>query len=468
VAVSKSFALFALLAPSLAVADDTASIAFRQAQDLENAGKWAEACPLYEASYHADPQIGVLLHLAICHEHVGKLASAWAEYTDAAELAHRKGDNRESLAQQSADALKPKLAHLHLNPPAAPPTGLAVRRDNVDITVLVGTDMPIDAGEHELVANAPGFLEWKKSVTIGALPATITLDIPALEKAPDAALPPKVEPKDGNLAITTQPDAHIYLDDQEVATGHYEHAIKPGRHTLRVNAPGMRLYQTEIYVENGENRSVDVPLEKEYVPPPPENLPSFELGASAAPGVKLRHDNPGVLAYRIETAFRFGRRVNFGAYVELGSIDTSNACGFDMAGPMPSSSFDIGTHYQLNACNFVMPGLQLQIHVFPPNHAFDPYFGLAPGFRFGLVKYTPYTTSIAAPPQEETFLAIVTGARAGFDYHPYPEFMGWAIGGFLDAEVEVFGDEACKQCGNNKDGRQALWLLFGLRSTVAF
>lgn len=476
-----ALALAFALVPSLALADDTAGIAYRQAEDLVKQGKWAEACPFYEASYKADAQIGVLLHLADCHEHVGKLASAWIEYTDAVEFAHRKGDNREALAQQRADALKPKLAHLHLNPPAAPPAGLVVRRDNVDITVLVGTDMPIDPGDHELSASAPGFLEWKKKLTIGALATTTALDIPALEKAPEQPTEPTnptkpPEPRDGSLKIGTQSDAQIFVDDQLVATGRYEHAIKPGRHTVRVTAPGTHAYQTELYILDGENRAVDVALEKEVaiVAPagPAEDLPSFELAASLAPGVKLRNDKPGVVAYRAEFAFRFGRRVNFGAYVEGGSIDASNACGFDMPGPMSGSTFDFGTHYQFNQCWYVMPGLQLLIHVFPAKkHAIDPYFGLTPGFRFGLIKYTPYLTSIPGQTQSDTFLGIVAGMRAGVDYHPRPDFAGWAVGGFVENQLTIVGDEQCSDCSartNDHKTQTSVSLFFGLRSSLAF
>ena len=48
--------------------------------------------------------------------------------------------------------------------------------------------------------------------------------------------------------------------------------------------------------------------------------------------MKLRHDNPLVTVIRPEIAFRFGRRTNFGLFVEYGQIDKSNACGFDMPG----------------------------------------------------------------------------------------------------------------------------------------
>lgn len=458
--------------PRVSLADDTASIAYQQAEELAKQNKWAEACPLYESSYRADPQIGVLLHLADCHEHVGRLASAWAEFTDAVELAHRKGDNREAFAQGRADALKPKLARLHLTPPPSPPPGLAVHRDGVDVTVFVGTDAPIDPGEHELVATAPGYLEWRKKITIGTLATTTTLDIPALEKAPVTEPAKPAEPKPGTLAIAAQGDAQIVVDDQPPQTGHFEAQVKPGRHVVHVTAPGMHAYQTEVVVLDGENRSIDVALEKEapvYVAPPPgEELPTFTLAASMSPGVKLRNGDPATIAYRVEGAFRIGRRVDLGVYAEYGTIDTSTNCGFDsMLGANQGSPYDIGTHYQLNSCAYLMPGLLLFVHA-RPTSTLDPIFGITPAFRFGFTDFTPYLANMPGKESSEVFPAIVTGIHAGVDYHPRPDYRAWGIGAYVEDEVTIYGQETCDQCQRNNKGQTFMSLFAGVRSTLAF
>src|SRR5262249_55078258 len=158
-----------------------AAAAFDKATELEKQGKWADACPLYEASYRADPQIGVLLHLAICHEQIGKLASAFAEFTDAADLAKSRHDPREQTARERAAALAAKLAKLYVAPPSKPIPGLVVTRDGVDITALVGTSVPVDTGEHEIAASAPGYTSWSTKITV-APKANAAVDVPLLVK----------------------------------------------------------------------------------------------------------------------------------------------------------------------------------------------------------------------------------------------------------------------------------------------
>src|SRR5205823_4901204 len=145
----------ALAAPYARADEATARATFKQAEDLRKAGKWADACPLYEASYRDDPQLGVLLHLADCHEKVDKLATAYSEFLDAAELAQKRGDPRAAGAKAEADALLPRVPKLHIAPPPKLYPGLSVKRDGADVTVLVGSDMPIDAGDHEISASAP-------------------------------------------------------------------------------------------------------------------------------------------------------------------------------------------------------------------------------------------------------------------------------------------------------------------------
>src|SRR5262245_38236702 len=170
-----------LLLAGIARADDKAAAdaAFTRAKDLVKQGNYAEACPLFEASYRADPQIGALLNVADCHEQVGRTATAWAEFRESDELATKRRDPRAAYARERAEALVGKLAKLRVTVPAI--AGLVLRRDGIDLTLFVGHELPVDPGDHVITASAPHRVEWKTTVTIAAEPTTTQLEVPALE-----------------------------------------------------------------------------------------------------------------------------------------------------------------------------------------------------------------------------------------------------------------------------------------------
>ena len=447
-----------LILSTPAYADDkaTAEALFLQAKELVKAGDYADACPLYEQSFKLDPSaLGAEINLADCHEHVGLLASAWSEYHDVEDRARRvHDDTREAYAKEHGEALEPRLAKLKIDKPAAPPAGLVVKRDGNDVTAILGVPMPVDPGQHVVEVGAPGYATQTVNVAIGNDATVTPLALPALVKLAEV----------GHLTIDSQPDADISLDGAIVGRGHFAGAVPPGRHVLRVVAPGMHAHQSDVYVTRDENRTVDVPLDRDGAR---DSGPSADVAVSVAPGVKLHGDSPAVVAYRAEIARRIGPRVRFGLFVEYGSISASNACGSDVPGAVPGSAFDFGARNQFTSCRFVMPGLQLLVHILP-GRAWDPYVGLDPGFRLSLVTYSPFdpnpTSTMNGNPVHDTWPSIVAGARAGVDYHPTGG--AWAVGAFLDAEITIVGQEADNQHGSNATSYTTL--LLGLRTSVGF
>src|SRR4051812_17855482 len=141
---------------------DTTSLAqqlFNQGRELAKNNDWAAACPKFEASLRYDPALGTRLNLATCYEKVGKIASAWGIYRDAAELAGKAGDpKRRDYALKQAVALEKRLPRLTITA-SAQTAGLAVTRDGVPIDPSAfGTPLYVDPGSHEIKASAPGFV----------------------------------------------------------------------------------------------------------------------------------------------------------------------------------------------------------------------------------------------------------------------------------------------------------------------
>lgn len=165
---------------------------FDQGTALMEAGKFAEACPKLAESQRLDPAGGTLLHLATCHEQEGKLATAWAEFREAIDLALRdRRADRESFARKHVDALASKLARLTIHVEATPPAGLEVRRDGVVIAAPSwGTPLPVDRGAHVVEAAAPGRKPWRAVVELVGDGAATSITVPHLEDAADAAAGP--------------------------------------------------------------------------------------------------------------------------------------------------------------------------------------------------------------------------------------------------------------------------------------
>jgi hypothetical protein len=177
---------------SKAVADQL----FTEGKDLSKQGKWAEACPKFEASLRYDPALGTRLNLATCYDKVGKVASAWALFKEAADLARKAGDDkRRDFAAKQVTALEPRLPHLKIIAPTPAPPALIVTRGGVTVdAALYGVATVVDPGEVEIVASAPDHEPFATKLVV-VEGKTSTIEVPAL--TPRLPTPDEPPPPDG-------------------------------------------------------------------------------------------------------------------------------------------------------------------------------------------------------------------------------------------------------------------------------
>ncbi len=179
---------FVVLAPCPAQGDSSsqkviAEALFQDGRALFDAGRIAEACDKLQESYNADPALGTLLHLALCHETQGKTASAWSEYMRAATHANRlQQDKREELSRTRAAALKEKLSLVTLALGHSDPKGIAVALDGQSLgAAAIGTAIPMDPGTHVLVVTQQGKKTYRTEFQVDAKPSSSRVEIPPLE-----------------------------------------------------------------------------------------------------------------------------------------------------------------------------------------------------------------------------------------------------------------------------------------------
>jgi hypothetical protein len=205
------------LVPGLARAQPTdeararADALFREGQDLLTAGQVPTACARLEESQRLDPKLGRLLNVAYCHEKLGRVATAWSEYNQAAALAvQTKQAERESFARKQASQLAQKLPFVQLDLS----TAREVSQVTVDGAALTrdqwAVPFPLDPGDHALTFGAAGHKTRTQTVTVSTA-GTTRVAVAPLEvgdSAPSPAPTSATSPSQGDEhpePLPTQP-----------------------------------------------------------------------------------------------------------------------------------------------------------------------------------------------------------------------------------------------------------------------
>ncbi len=167
---------------------------FEKAKTALKEHRYDEACPMLAESQRLDPGGGTLLALALCHERLGKTATAWSEMKDALARAIADGDgDRREVATRHIDQLEPKLSRLTVKVGEGA-KDLAIACDGIPLgRPAWGLAAPMDPGDHRIEARAPGKVTWTGSAHLGPEGDSVVIDVPPLADVP--APPPKPAPK---------------------------------------------------------------------------------------------------------------------------------------------------------------------------------------------------------------------------------------------------------------------------------
>jgi hypothetical protein len=130
--------------------------AFRDGRRLLKAGQVAAACERFGDSMRADPAPGTLANLADCEERLGRVASAWRHWQQAA-AQMAAADPRRAPALARAHRLEPRVPRLTVRREAGAPQGTAVECDGEPLDgTAPAAPLALDPGTHRLRVTAPG------------------------------------------------------------------------------------------------------------------------------------------------------------------------------------------------------------------------------------------------------------------------------------------------------------------------
>lgn len=183
---------------------------FDEGRALMKKGKYAEACPKLEEGVRLNPGVGMKYNLAECWEHVGKTASAWAMYLDAAAGAKtQKQGVKEKLARDAAKKLEAKLSRITIQlDDGADVPGLEVKRNGTLVGAgQLGVAVPVDPGTYTIEASAPDHEPWESKAEVAPDGDKVLVKVPKLAESkkappPPPPAPPPAPPPKGGMSAT--------------------------------------------------------------------------------------------------------------------------------------------------------------------------------------------------------------------------------------------------------------------------
>jgi len=168
-----------------------AEVLFNEAGQLFRQGNYAAACEKLASSQKLDPAVGTQLNLARCYEKIGKTASAWIAFVDAAATAKAAGQaEREASAREGASRLESLVPKLLIQVPEATLVeGLEITRNGEPVPQdMWNVESPTDPGDHEIKVKAPHKVPWSATVHLEAKKLE-TISVPPLEAGPAESEP---------------------------------------------------------------------------------------------------------------------------------------------------------------------------------------------------------------------------------------------------------------------------------------
>jgi len=230
-----------------------ARASYDAARTLLSDGDYAGALLKFEQAYRDAKDARLLWNMASCEEklrHYSKAMGLLNRYLAESGASATPEDRTE--ANELIKTLEPFVTKL-LVTSDQPDVAITVDDAPVGVTPL-SEPIVVDQGPRRIVGKKAGFADAVKEQTLtGGVAASVILTMVKVVH-------------EGHLTIAAGASDSIAIDGKVVATGRFEGPVTSGGHELRVTAPSMRPYQSELVVADGEARTLSITLQPEAKP----------------------------------------------------------------------------------------------------------------------------------------------------------------------------------------------------------
>jgi hypothetical protein len=429
-----------------------AKAAYEGGKILYGDGDYAGAKVKFQAAYDTAKDPRLLWNMAVCEKglrHYARVVALTQQYLELGGPLITEEDRTE--AKELLNAIESFTVALSLDVNEA---GAEVTIDGEGVgTTPLPTAVTVDIGTRDIRVSKPGFKPFQSTLPLGG------------QKQASLKVMLVPELHEGQLNIRAPQGGRISIDGQQVGVGNWTGKLKSGGHTLRVEALGMRPYQSEVVLQDDEKRAVDVALEPIAAAATPAEqhgpLYDMELGFRTGYGwmnTKAKGRNQrdhesnqvGFIPLWLDIGYRLGRPTYLGVYMQFGWLDKSDTCGIARHGAMPDDVDDYATRFGYSRCLMAKAGVDLVFHVMPRTIV-DPYFGFDVGVQGTFTKWRSYdpVTEQAREGQDNNG-SVQPGFQLGIDVHPI-ETLGIGLFGHGAIHIGSNGephDDNQESCNN--------------------
>jgi hypothetical protein len=207
-------------------------------------GDFASALVKFQSALDTSKDMRLLWNLGACHRGLRHYADAIREFERyIREGGPRVTDAERAEATQVITGLRPYVAAVSVH---ATEAGADVVLDGKEIGKTPLERFLVDIGQHTVAVKKTGFTDYNVPLTITGT-QDIVLDVK--------------QPHEGRVVVRASAGDMIAIDGRVVGAGLYEATLPSGLHKVRVTAPGKKTSDSEIMIEDGQLRTVEVTLQ---------------------------------------------------------------------------------------------------------------------------------------------------------------------------------------------------------------
>jgi hypothetical protein len=203
----------------------------------------------FQQAYDTAKEARLLWNMASCEEklrHYSKASALLARYlTEAKDLTAQDRVDAYELIHTLAAFSAPLVV-------TSDPPGVDVTLDDAPAgTTPLAGPISIDQGSRRIIGKKAGYEDSIKTLVVnGGVPASVAFTMIKIVH-------------EGRLRVRAEVEDSILVDANVVGVGNWDGELASGGHTLRVTANHKRPYQSEVIIQDGQTRSVEISLEDE-------------------------------------------------------------------------------------------------------------------------------------------------------------------------------------------------------------